>query len=204
MTIRNKTTRVLQSVSSMYPNVEPIVYPLFYPCGSQGWHKNIAKISNRTSVVDNDDPQGEQSNRRVTRGSYVKYRIVIRSDTFKAFLLGRRLFQQWIVDSYVKIERDRIEYIRLNQKQLRVESYQGLVVHLNNTANDMNCQVGKIVILPSTFIDSPRYMMQNYQDAMAIVRMKGKPDLFITMTCNPNWRKIRDNFTTGSTGFRSS
>ena len=73
-----------------------------------------------------------------------------------------------------------------NQKQLRVESYQGLVDHVNNTANDMNCQVGKIVILPSTFVGSPRYMMQNYQDTMAIVRMKIKPDLFITMRCNPN------------------
>ena len=36
----------------------------------------------------------------------------------------------------------------------------------------MNCQVGRIVIFPSTFVDSPRYMMQNYQDTMAIVRMK--------------------------------
>ena len=54
--------------------------PLFYPHGSQVWHTNIAKISNRTFVVDNDDPQDEQSNRRVTRGSYVKYRIGIRSD----------------------------------------------------------------------------------------------------------------------------
>ena len=93
MTIRNKATRVLQSVSSMNPNVEPMVYPLFYhPHGSQGWHKNIAKINNKTSVVDNDDAQGEQSNRRVTRGSYVKYIIGIRSDIFNAFLLGRRLF----------------------------------------------------------------------------------------------------------------
>ena len=73
VTIHNKATRVLQSVSSMNPNVEPMVYPLFYPHGSQGWHKNIAKINNRTFVVDNDDAQGEQSNRRVTRGSYVKY-----------------------------------------------------------------------------------------------------------------------------------
>ena len=94
VTIRNKATRVLQSVSSMDPNVETMVYPLFYPHGSQGWHKNIAKISNRTFVVDNDDPQSEQSNRRITRGSCVKYRIDIRSDTFNVFLLGRRLFQQ--------------------------------------------------------------------------------------------------------------
>ena len=70
-------------------NVEPMVYPLFYPHGSQGWHKNIAKIYNRTVVVDNDNAQNEQSNRRVTRGSYVKYRITIRSDTFNEFLLSR-------------------------------------------------------------------------------------------------------------------
>ena len=40
-------------------------------------------------------------------------------------------------------------------------------------------------------------MMQNYQDAMAIVHMKGKPDLFITITCNPIWREIRDNLLPG-------
>ena len=97
VTIRNMATRVLQSVSLMDPNVEPMVYPLFYPHGSQGRHKNIAKISNRTFVVDNDDPQGEQSNRRVTRGSYVKYRIGIRSDTFNVFLLGRRFFNNGLL-----------------------------------------------------------------------------------------------------------
>ncbi len=33
-------------------------------------------------------------------------------------------------------------------------------------------------------------MLQNYQDAMAICRWLGHPDLFITMTCNPKWNKI--------------
>jgi hypothetical protein len=33
-------------------------------------------------------------------------------------------------------------------------------------------------------------MNQLYQDSMALVRKFGKPDLFITMTCNPNWREI--------------
>ena len=36
VTIRNKDTRQLRSLSSMDPNVEPMVYPLFYPHGSQG------------------------------------------------------------------------------------------------------------------------------------------------------------------------
>ena len=33
-------------------------------------------------------------------------------------------------------------------------------------------------------------MNQLYQDSMAIIREHGKPDLFITFTCNPNWPEI--------------
>jgi len=33
-------------------------------------------------------------------------------------------------------------------------------------------------------------MAQLYQDSMAIIRQYGKPDLFITMTCNPKWEEI--------------
>jgi Helitron helicase-like domain at N-terminus len=33
-------------------------------------------------------------------------------------------------------------------------------------------------------------MYQLYQDSMVIVRTCGKPDLFITMTCNPKWLEI--------------
>ena len=36
-------------------------------------------------------------------------------------------------------------------------------------------------------------MQQCYQDAMAIVRRYGKPDYFITFTCNPNWLEIKAN-----------
>ena len=41
VTIRNKDTQILQSVNLMDPNVEPMVYPLIFPHGSLGWHKNI-------------------------------------------------------------------------------------------------------------------------------------------------------------------
>ncbi|MCI13642.1 helicase-like protein, partial [Trifolium medium] len=46
---------------------------------------------------------------------------------------------------------------------------------------------GKRVVLPSTFVGGPRYMIQNYQDAMAICGWIGYPDLFITFTCNHKW-----------------
>jgi len=33
-------------------------------------------------------------------------------------------------------------------------------------------------------------MKQLYQDAMSITRKCGKPDLFITFTCNPIWPEL--------------
>jgi hypothetical protein len=36
-------------------------------------------------------------------------------------------------------------------------------------------------------------MQQCFHDSMAIVRKYGRPDLFITFTCNPNWKEITDN-----------
>lgn len=97
----------------------------------------------------------------------------------------------------LKWERDRTTFIRNDQKKLRCETYQGLIDYLEKRGEESNMGVGKMVILPSTFIGSPRNMAQNYQDAMAIVRKYGKPDLFITMTCNPRWREIEENLRPG-------
>ncbi|GKA51259.1 putative reverse transcriptase domain-containing protein, partial [Tanacetum coccineum] len=41
-----------------------------------------------------------------------------------------------------------------------------------------------------TMRGSPRYMLQNYLDAMAMCKFYGYPDLFITFTCNPKWPEI--------------
>eukprot|EP00102_Acyrthosiphon_pisum_P024704 XP_016661914.1 PREDICTED: uncharacterized protein LOC107884424 [Acyrthosiphon pisum] len=53
--------------------------------------------------------------------------------------------------------------------------------------------VGRRIILPSTFAGSDRYNKMCYQDAITMVRSKGKPDLFITFTCNPRWPEITEN-----------
>jgi hypothetical protein len=75
----------------------------------------------------------------------------------------------------------------MNQQSLRLENYKGLMDHVHNVT-EKGVKAWKMVILPSSFMGSPRAMQQNYQDAMAIVRKYGKPDLFITMTCNPQWK----------------
>ncbi|CAG8592648.1 27903_t:CDS:2 [Dentiscutata erythropus] len=50
--------------------------------------------------------------------------------------------------------------------------------------------VGRHVVLPSSFMGGPCDMYQRYQDAMALVQTYGKPDIFITITCNPRWPEI--------------
>ena len=104
-------------------------------------------------------------------------------------LLGGRLFQQFIVNAYTSIEEERLQWVRQNQLKLRSELYGGLKDAM--LRGDTNAKtVGKQIILPSSFTGSLRYMAQNYQDAMAICRKVGYPDLFITFTCNPKWSEI--------------
>ncbi|KAF1883954.1 hypothetical protein Lal_00038309, partial [Lupinus albus] len=101
----------------------------------------------------------------------------------KANETRRRLFQQFIVDGYCMMESDRLNWVRNNQTQLRVNKYNSL-----NSASDQSesqgGNKGKRIILPSSFVGGRRYMDQLYFDGMPICSFVGFPDLFITFTCN--------------------
>ncbi|GJW40061.1 DNA helicase [Tanacetum coccineum] len=47
------------------------------------------------------------------------------------------------------------------------------------------------IILPRTFTGGPHYMYSHYLDALAICRVLGNPQHFITFTCNVNWPEIK-------------
>ncbi|GBP73542.1 hypothetical protein EVAR_89202_1 [Eumeta japonica] len=92
------------------------------------------------------------------------------------------------------IKNDKSHY-RLNQTKLRSEEY----IHLRDAINtDGNAQnVGRMTILPATYIGSPRHMHEYAQDAMSYVRHYGTADLFITFTCNPQWIEIKQELFPG-------
>lgn len=60
-------------------------------------------------------------------------------------------------------------------------------------------QVCRRTIFSSSFVGSPGDMFQRYQDAMALVGKYGKPDMFITMTCNLSWTEIQNELLPGQT-----
>ncbi|KAL8152839.1 hypothetical protein V2J09_010599 [Rumex salicifolius] len=72
-----------------------------------------------------------------------------------------------------------------NRKRTRLRA--DLYKNLSEAANEGNIDptsAGKRFVLPSSFTGGPRYMMQNYQDAMEIY-------LFITFTCNTKFLEER-------------
>ena len=48
---------------------------------------------------------------------------------------------------------------------------------------------------------SPRWYVEQTQDALAIVRALGKPTVFLTLTANPFWEEILLSVEPGENGF---
>ena len=168
-------------------NADPMTYPVLFFHGEFGWNTEV-----RRNARPNARRQGNTTRTRITLNEFYAFRVAVR-DNFSAIHLSRLLFQQYLVDAFTKIEGNEITYIRTHQAELCVESYQGLMDHEQQRANDEDVNVGRIVILPSTFQGSQRNMYQKFQDAMTIVTKYGKPDIFLTITANPNWPEIQEN-----------
>ena len=77
---------------------------------------------------------GGGSRLHVSAREYYCYIMQIRNGVFNIFFHGGRLFQQWIVDMYVKIESMRLDWYSNpeHQKIIRADLYQ---VHLNILAS---------------------------------------------------------------------
>ncbi|XP_027124045.1 uncharacterized protein LOC113756002 [Coffea eugenioides] len=111
-------------------------------------------------------------------------------------LHARRLLQQFAVDVYVKIETSRLDFHRKKQNDVRTEILQGIMDSISG-GQRQGSQIGRRVYLPASFIGGPRDMRRRYIDAMALVQKYGRPDIFITMTCNTNWKEIQENLKYG-------
>lgn len=182
---RNNNEYKSRTIPIISKHVDPLVYPLLFPKGKTGWHPGM--ISPRTG-------------KRITTLQYYSFHMHNRGH-FNPYINFKRLTQQFVVDAYTKIESNRLYYIRKEQNKFRVEEYGGLTDYVHNKAYENSANIGKMVILPSSFYDGPRARQQNFQDSMCFVRNFGKPDLFLTMTTNPNWKEIQENLMKHETCF---
>jgi ATP-dependent DNA helicase PIF1 len=187
--VLEKTNNRLQRISETHRSYDALQYPLLFPEGEDGYHFLIMQTDPTTGM--------SIEGKKVSAMNFYAYRMMMRFGTVNHILKCRQLFHQYVVDMYAKIESERLLFVRLNQKKLRVDEY----IHLRDAiANDGNANnLGQLVILPSTFTGSPRHMHEYTQDAMTYVRNYGRPDLFITFTCNPKWQEIQVELLVGQT-----
>ena len=168
----------LKIISNLNPNGMPLHFTLLFPHGTKGWCPDLK--------------QNSEAKKRITPRQFYAFHANIRKNNTNYLFKAMRLFQEWLCVAWAVVEDQKLNYLRSNQSCLRVDSYKNVKQLQDQLYADDNCQtkIGR-VILPSTYIGCPRYYNQQFQDGMAICRRYHKPDLFITMTCNPNWAEIK-------------
>ncbi|XP_074339091.1 uncharacterized protein LOC141677199 isoform X4 [Apium graveolens] len=172
----------LQHISDLHPSYMSLQYPLLFPYGEDGYRTNIKHR--------NADNSECKKNNKVSMREYYVFRAQYRRGEGHTIILGGRLFLQFIVDAWCSVEHGRLMWVRRHQSLIRSELYNNIVDSMRRGDVDAT-DVGKRVVLPSSFTGGYRYMQQNFQDSLALCKEFGHPDLFITFTCNPKWAEIQ-------------
>jgi hypothetical protein len=115
----------------------------------------------------------------------------MRPNEFNIMFFGGRLFQQWLMDMYVKLESMRVDWYSLpkHQKIIRVELYRG-IVNTSKAGEAHASEVGRLVVLPRNFNGGERDVQARFLNAMTLVQRFGNPNYFVTMMCNPYWDEV--------------
>ena len=133
----NPTKSELITMDDKNPMYDPLLYVLMFPYGDKGW-----ELKNHCTQL-----------------QYYAYHLMVHAgNTFNVLHRMGRLFQQYIVDMYSKVEAAHLSYIRFNQTKIHAELYQGLADAIQEHGGNIDgSQIGKKVILPSSFTGSARY-----------------------------------------------
>ncbi|CAN6876066.1 unnamed protein product [Brassica oleracea] len=173
----------LTEIRDDHPLYMSLQYPLLFPYGEYGFNTKIPLHLEEGS---------SRTRKFVSIRQFYASQIQTRLKEGMTLIKSGRLLHQYVVDVYSSIEEDRLRWHRINQDVLRAELYSNVCDAVGKGDSDART-VGKRFILPPSFTGGPRYLIEKYHDAMAICRQFGNPDLFITMTANPNWKEIKDH-----------
>src|SRR5713101_6951206 len=179
----------LTRISHLHHSYSPLHYVLLFPRGDSGFHLNMPS---------HPGPNGQRCTKNISQQCYYAYCAFPRpAPQPDAIFYGGKLFQQYLVDAWVSVEESNLHWIRTHQKQIRADLYQGLhdAVHAaNQDGPPVHLgQQGQCIVLPSSHSGSACHMFQLFQDSMAICCYGCKPDLFLTMTANPNWPEVQES-----------
>lgn len=130
-----------------------------------------ATISTRTrpNVIRNNTDSETQKRDTLTLLDYYSYRISVRTlvknqdknkilENWQFLHNAGKLFQQYMLSAWYKVDANNLRYLNNNQDKLRVCMYAGLMDYVKNQQSASNILPGRIRILPSShmvFFHSP-------------------------------------------------
>ncbi|XP_044313734.1 uncharacterized protein LOC123037405 [Drosophila rhopaloa] len=98
----------LKRISELHRSYDALQYPLMFCHGEDGYTIDIPKI----------DPVSKKNVKKtVSALDFYSFRIMLRENVWNHLHYFRALFSQFLVDMYAKIETERLNFIRLNQKK---------------------------------------------------------------------------------------
>ena len=112
------------------------------------------------------------------------------------FQLMSRLSQTYLVDSISRAIDYRLRFHKYHQKDLF-----GIGTEDEGDDTNENVEIGQKTFLSHSMRGSRRHLRSLAKNGLALVSEYGRPSLFITLTCNPNWVEIVEQLLPGQTAF---
>nr|XP_027075846.1 uncharacterized protein LOC113699685 [Coffea arabica] len=150
-------------IKHYYGCYDPLQYPILFPQGECGWHHGVKKLHKRKRNADSCEADFSIDPSTVDDPSLL-------------------LDLECRAVDHGKSEEDTVSIGNSSR-----------VLDSVSLGQAEGSKVGRRIVLPASFIGGPRDMRRRYLDAMALVQKYGKPDIFLTMTCNPAWKEIQCN-----------
>ncbi|QQK43964.1 ATP-dependent DNA helicase pif1 [Penicillium digitatum] len=117
----------LALIHQSHPLYLPLHYVLFWPEGGVGHHRAL-RLRNTTQ-------SGARRVRdKITPQMWARFLLYTRSNSFNIVHRGGALFQQFLVDLYLMVEKGRLEFYSAprNQKKFRAEQYTKIIQYRRN------------------------------------------------------------------------
>jgi hypothetical protein len=168
------------SIHDGHPLYHPLAYPLLFPCGTAGWSENMMVLSTDFTTE-----------RKLSLLEWGRF-VLMRRERPTHLQMCQKLCMEFFCDVFGQYESRLADFHRLPQQQSKYRAARVAAIEDQLRAGVNAAEIGQVVVrLPAGFVGSAKWYQQLYYDAMALPIRYGKPDLFITFTCNPHWREIK-------------
>ncbi|KAL7075309.1 hypothetical protein ACQ4LE_005693 [Meloidogyne hapla] len=200
----------LFQLPSYHPMTDTLCYPLLFPCGDDGFHKNFPFNRNKVPSTDSlnlyDDSSSDEEiddpslKNTLTLRDYIRYRLAIRQDEplHNIWSAGGGLSQKFVLDYAARIDAEVASFLRKPEFDLRKTLPDNILKHLANDAKLQSIdQLGSVVFFRKNNPGTRPYFQDMFYDATTIMARTRKPgctSFMLTFTSNPRWPEIQRHF----------